>query len=274
MARGTGSSSGNRLRACNNGSRFPHMGKALPRSFYSRSAVDVARDLLGRHLVRRLPEGAVAGRIVECEAYEEGDPASHSFRGLTDRTAVMFGPPGRLYVYFSYGMHFCMNVVTGTDGEGSAVLLRAVEPLEGIDLMRERRGVTDPRILCAGPGRLTQAFGVSRADNGLDLVSGSELFVTEGTAARGDEIGVGRRIGITVATEKPWRFHVIGSPFVSSRLPSPQGRRAASRPDRARATGTAKAKGKATAKASEKVKERGTATHSTGEGGSPRLRSA
>jgi DNA-3-methyladenine glycosylase len=246
------------------------MVQALPRSFYSRSAVEVARDLLGRHLVRRAPGGAVAGRIVECEAYEEGDPASHSFRGLTDRTAVMFGPPGHLYVYFTYGMHFCMNVVTGADGEGSAVLLRAVEPLEGIDLMRERRSVTDHRILCAGPGRLTQAFGVTRSDNGLDLVSGKHLFITEGEAVRAQEIAVGRRIGINVATEKPWRFHVLGSPFVSRGSPSPKGRRSASRPDRVRATGTATATAKA--KASGEVKERG--RDSAAEAGSPRPPSA
>lgn len=157
----------------------------------------------------------MAGRIVECEAYEEGDPASHSFGGLTDRTAVMFGPPGRLYVYFTYGMHFCMNVVTGRDGEGSAVLLRAVEPLDGVEIMEERRGVQTPRALCSGPGRLTQAFGINRVHNGIDLVSGSDLFVAAGEPTRRQEVGVGRRIGISVATEKPWRFFVSGSPFVS-----------------------------------------------------------
>jgi DNA-3-methyladenine glycosylase len=157
----------------------------------------------------------VAGRIVEVEAYEEGDQASHSYRGLTDRTAVMFGPPGHLYVYFAYGMHFCMNVVTGRPVEGSAVLLRAVEPVEGVEIMRGRRGVSELRSLCAGPGRLTQAYGITRADNGLDLVSGRDLFVSDGGPVRKEEIGVGPRIGITVATETPWRFYLRGSPFVS-----------------------------------------------------------
>ena len=131
----------------------------------------VARDLLGRLLVRRLPEITLVARVVECEAYQEDDPASHSFRGVTTRTEVMFGPAGRLYVYFTYGMHFCMNVVTGDEGEGSAVLLRAAEPLEGLDWMRRCRRVVDPRLLCSGPGRLTQAFGIGREDNGMDLLS-------------------------------------------------------------------------------------------------------
>jgi DNA-3-methyladenine glycosylase len=182
---------------------------------------------------------------VECEAYEEGDQASHSYRGLTDRTAVMFGPPGRLYVYFTYGMHFCMNVVTGHDGEGSAVLLRAVEPLEGVEVMRERRGVLDVRSLCAGPGRLTQAYGITRAENGIDLVSGRDLFVSEGEPLGEDQIGVGPRIGITVATETPWRFYVRGSPFVS------RGTLVRVREKSPSALARAKVKGKATETATE-----------------------
>jgi DNA-3-methyladenine glycosylase len=168
-------------------------------------------------LVRRLPEGAVAGRIVECEAYEEGDPASHSFRGLTERTAVMFGPAGHLYVYFTYGMHYCMNVVTGRDGEGSAVLLRAVEPVQGIDVMRERRGVSEVRSLCAGPGRLTQAYGVTRAENGVDLVSGGDLVVAAGDPIGEESVGIGPRVGVSVAVDERWRFYVAGSTFVSKR---------------------------------------------------------
>jgi DNA-3-methyladenine glycosylase len=244
------------------------MVQPLPRSFYARPSVEVARDLLGRHLVRRLPRGVVVGRIVECEAYEEGDPASHSFRGLTDRTRVMFGPPGHLYVYFTYGMHSCMNVVTGRDGEGSAVLMRAVEPLEGVDLIRERRGVTDDRILCAGPGRLTQAFGITRANNGTDLVSGGDLFVTEGEPVDSKEIGAGRRIGISVATEKPWRFYLIGSPFVSkgSSLPKRTGRARGTR--RVKATATAMGKERATAKAPGEATATGRG--SAGEAGSRR----
>ena len=156
------------------------------------------------------------GRIVECEAYRSDDPASHSFRGLTPRTEVMFGPPGHLYVYFTYGMHFCCNVVTGREGEGSAVLLRAVEPLQGLDVMRERRGVTGARSLCSGPARLTQAYGLGRADNGLDLVAAERgLFVAPGRPIPDGAVGVGPRVGINVATTRPWRFFEKGSPFVS-----------------------------------------------------------
>ena len=208
----------------------------------------MARDLLGRVLVRGLPEGLAAGRIVECEAYEEGDPASHSFRGLTDRTAVMFGPPGHLYVYFTYGMHFCMNVVTGQDGEGSAVLLRAVEPTEGIEIMQARRGVSNLRLLCAGPGRLTQAYGIGRGDNGVDLVSGRDLFVARGEPIDERGIGVGQRIGITVAMEKPWRFYVSGSPFASGGSSLPRRNRQAGPVAGTRAT--ASGEGTATAMAS------------------------
>ena len=161
------------------------------------------------------PAGRVVARIVECEAYQEDDPASHSYRGLTNRTAVMFGPPGHLYVYFSYGAHWCMNVVTGTDGEGSAVLLRAAEPMEGLDLMQARRGRSDRRLLCAGPGRLTQAFGVTGADNGLDLTKGTDLCLAGRERVRPADVGVSPRVGISVAQERPWRFFDATSRFVS-----------------------------------------------------------
>ncbi|MGH2572430.1 MAG: DNA-3-methyladenine glycosylase [Actinomycetota bacterium] len=197
----------------------------LPRSFYARPSTVVARDLLGRLLIRRRSDVTLVGRIVECEAYQEGDPASHSFRGLTTRTEVMFGPPGHLYVYFTYGMHFCANVVTGRRGEGSAVLLRAVEPLEGIEWMRRRRGVADPQALCSGPARLTQAFGIGRPDDGVDLVSGRDLFFSEGRPLVEAQIGAGPRVGISVATDRVWRYFEAGSQFVS-RGPS---RRARSR---------------------------------------------
>jgi DNA-3-methyladenine glycosylase len=191
--------------------------RALPRSFYARPSLEVARDLIGRLLVRPLPGGRLVGRIVESEAYQEGDPASHSFRGRTARNEVMFGRSGHLYVYFSYGMHFCMNVVTGRDGEGSAVLLRAVEPVEGIDWMLARRGLDDVRLLCAGPGRLTQAFGIDRAHNGADLVAGDVLFVASGSAVPEDRIGVSPRVGLTLGVDRPWRFFEARSPFVSRR---------------------------------------------------------
>jgi DNA-3-methyladenine glycosylase len=176
----------------------------------------VAPDLLGRLLARTLPDGErLVARIVECEAYQEDDPASHSFRGLTPRTEVMFGPPGHLYVYLSYGAHWCMNVVTGRDGEGSAVLLRAAEPLEGIDRMRANRGVRDERLLCAGPGRLTQALEISADQNGADLVSGEELAITRGRAMSDADVRVATRIGLSVARDQPWRFIEANSPFVS-----------------------------------------------------------
>jgi DNA-3-methyladenine glycosylase len=229
----------------------------------------VARDLLGRLLTRRLPEGVVAGRIVECEAYEEGDPASHSFRGLTERTAVMFGPAGHLYVYFTYGMHFCMNVVTGRDGEGSAVLLRAVEPVQGIDVMQDRRGVSAVRSLCAGPGRLAQAYGVARAENGMDLVSGGDLVVAEGDPIGEDALGVGPRVGITVAMDKPWRFYVADSAFVSKGS-SPKRGRETSRVPVVRAREKATATGKARAKAKGQADQTARALGSAREAGPPK----
>jgi DNA-3-methyladenine glycosylase len=191
-------------------------GRRLPRRFYGRPATEVAPDLLGRVIVRRLPDGSqLAARIVETEAYEQDDPASHTFRGETSRNAVMFGPPGRLYVYFTYGMHFCMNVVTRERGVGSAVLLRAAEPLAGIDEMIRRRGVVDPSRLCGGPAMLCLALGVDRASNGLDVVSGRDLWITEGTAVPPAGVLAGPRIGIRRGVDRSWRFVVAGSPFAS-----------------------------------------------------------
>jgi DNA-3-methyladenine glycosylase len=169
--------------------------------------------------VRSLPDSRLVGRIVETEAYEEGDPASHSYRGLTARTEVMFGPPGHLYVYFTYGMHFCMNVVTGRDGEGSAVLLRAAEPVEGLEEMRARRGVVNDFHLCSGPARLTQAFAVGRAHNGTDLVSGSELMVAPGAPVPQERVGIGSRIGVRVGLDRGWRFYDVSSAYLSRPAP-------------------------------------------------------
>jgi DNA-3-methyladenine glycosylase len=162
----------------------------------------------------------LTARIVEAEAYQEDDPASHSFRGRTNRTEVMFGPPGHAYVYFTYGMHHCMNVVTGSTGEGSAVLLRAAEPLEGLEEMSRRRGTNDPRALCSGPGRLCQALGIDRAENGLDLVPGRRLWLLEGAPVARSKMSVGSRVGITSGTERPWRFSVRGDRFVSRARPA------------------------------------------------------
>lgn len=198
------------------------MGRRLARPFLARASVDVAPELLGHDLVRRTPQGAVLrARIVETEAYAEGDPASHSFRGVTPRTAVMFGRAGRLYVYFTYGMHWCMNVVTGPDGEGSAVLLRAGEPLEGLEEMRRRRGRTAARELCAGPARWAQAFGVDGTLNGADLVRGTEIWIERTEAVPVGAVEVTTRIGVRVGTDRPWRFAELGSPYVSRGRPVP-----------------------------------------------------
>jgi DNA-3-methyladenine glycosylase len=177
---------------------------------------EVAPDLLGRIVVRRLGDGTrLAARIVECEAYRFDDPASHSFGGPTPRNGVMFGPAGRLYVYFVYGMHHCMNVVTGGAGEGSAVLLRAAEPLEGLDEMRRRRGRDAPRDLCAGPGRLCQALGVDRSLDGADLVRGRDVWIAAGEPVAADRVCSGPRVGIRVGIDYPWRFRIDGDPFAS-----------------------------------------------------------
>jgi len=183
----------------------------------------VARDLLGRLLVRRLDGEVLVARIVETEAYQQDDPASHSYAGRTARNEVMFGPAGFLYVYFTYGMHYCMNVVTGRVGEGSAVLLRAAEPVSGTAVMARRRGVSSARLLCSGPARLTQAFGVARTENGLDLVDGNELWIAAGRRTPDVGVAVGPRVGIRRAADVPWRYWVAGSPFVSRGGPAARG---------------------------------------------------
>ena len=184
--------------------------RPMPRRFYTRDSIELARDLIGRVLVREALGVRMAGRIVEAEAYRPDDPASHSFRGPTPRNASMFGGPGRAYVYISYGMHHCMNV---TAGGGAAVLLRALEPLEGTREMARRRGMANERLLCSGPGRLCQAMGITLADDGVDLVSRGGLWVAEGSPP--EEVRVSTRIGITLAVEQPWRFTEAGSRFLS-----------------------------------------------------------
>jgi DNA-3-methyladenine glycosylase len=197
-------------------------GRRLPRGFFARPAVEVAPDLLGRTLVRRLPEGGrLAARLVEVEAYEPGDPASHGFRRETPRNATMFGPPGRLYVYFTYGNHWMMNVVTRAAGEASAVLLRAAEPLDGLQEMAARRGRSRAVDLCSGPGKLCQAFGVDRSHDGEDLVRSRVVWLEAGDPVAHDTVTAGIRVGITTGLEREWRFFVAADPFVSRGRPGP-----------------------------------------------------
>jgi len=190
--------------------------RPLGRAFYQRPPRAVARDLLGRLLVRDTPEGRVAGRIVEVEAYDgANDPASHAYRGETRRNRVMFGPGGHAYVYFTYGMHYCVNVVTGPPGRAQAVLVRALEPVEGVTIMRRRRGVELTERLARGPGCVARALGLTRADDGLDLTRGP-LWILDAPARReGRRILRTPRIGIRHAAERPWRYVLAGHPCAS-----------------------------------------------------------
>ncbi len=194
--------------------------KPLPRSFYQRSAVQVAKDLLGNYFVRKLGKKTLIGKIVETEAYCEGDPASHSYRGKTKRNEVMFWEGGHLYVYFTYGMHFCANVVTGAKGTGEAVLIRAVEPIEGIEVMRKNRFTVRSaqfRVisdLTNGPSKFCQAFEIGRKENGTDLL-GKEIYITNGVKIPPRKRGRSGRVGIRNGKEKQWRFFVKGNAWVS-----------------------------------------------------------
>jgi DNA-3-methyladenine glycosylase len=176
--------------------------------FFARSVHQVAPELIGATLLI----GGVGGRIVEVEAYHHTEPAAHSYRGQTPRNAVMFGPPGHAYVYRSYGIHWCLNFVCEPEGSASAVLIRAVEPVEGLAKMRRRRGLAEERLLCSGPGRLAQAMGVTIAHNGLALDRVPfELYARD----EEPEIATGVRIGITKAADLPWRYGLKGSRFLS-----------------------------------------------------------
>lgn len=184
------------------------MTSRLRRAFFDRSVHEVAPELIGATL---LIDG-VGGVIVEVEAYHHTDPAAHSYIGRTERNAVMFGPPGYAYVYRSYGIHWCLNFVCEADGSASAVLIRALEPTSGLATMRRRRGVTEPRALCSGPGKVGEALGVTRKLSGLPLDRPPfELRAREGTP----EIAIGVRIGISKAVDRPWRYGLKGSRFLS-----------------------------------------------------------
>jgi DNA-3-methyladenine glycosylase len=179
--------------------------------FFARPVAQVAESLIGCVLLHQ----EVGGVIVETEAYSRDDPASHSMRGPTARNGAMFGPVGRLYVYRSYGMHWCVNIVCGTE-PGCAVLLRAIEPTVGLAAMRARRGIEPAPLLCSGPGRLTQALGITKAQDNAAVTEPPFTLMARHAPV---EVVVGPRIGITKAVEKPWRFGLRGSPFLSRRFP-------------------------------------------------------
>lgn len=185
----------------------------LRADFFARGVHDVARDLIG---CRLFYEGC-GGTIVEVESYERDDPACHAYVGLTQRTATLFGPPGMAYVYLSYGIHSLLNAVAEPEGEAAAVLIRALEPTAGLEAMRERRRGRPLLDLCAGPGKLTQALGIGLEDNGADL--SRDPFLLLPREGREPEIVTGPRIGISKAVERPWRFSLAGSPYVSNPRP-------------------------------------------------------
>ena len=198
--------------------------KPLARAFFARPVLEVARDLIGCILVHDSAEGLTSGMIVEAEAYAPEDPASHAYRGRTERNAPMFGDPGFAYVYFTYGMHYCLNAVTDRPGHASAVLIRAVQPLEGIELMRARRGALRDRDLARGPGRLTQAFGITRDQNRSDLTV-PPLMICPGERFPYASVLASPRIGLGALQDgRPWRYSIEDDPWVSG-AKNPKGSR-------------------------------------------------
>jgi DNA-3-methyladenine glycosylase len=194
-------------------SQIARRGKRLSRAFFARSVHEVAPDLIGATF---LVDG-VGGVIVEVEAYHHTDPAAHSYRGETPRNRIMFGPPGYVYVYRSYGIHWCVNFVCEPQGSASAVLIRAIEPTDGVEAMRRRRGLEDVRALCSGPGKLTEAMGITQAHNGVAL---DEAPIGLYGRTEDVEVVTGVRIGITKAVELPWRYGLKDSRFVSKPFPA------------------------------------------------------
>ena len=192
-----------------------------PRDFYDRPVLDVARDLLGSIVARATPDGLVRLRLTEVEAYAgEIDPASHAYRGRTPRNGTMFGPPGHAYVYFTYGMHYCVNLVCSPPGHASAVLLRAGEVIDGLELARSRRPKMSDRDLARGPARLTLALAVDRSDDGLDVCGGSELTVGPGEPIPESLVRTGPRVGVSQGATEPWRFWIDGDRSVSAYRPA------------------------------------------------------
>jgi DNA-3-methyladenine glycosylase len=188
--------------------------QGLSQQFYDRPTVEVSRSLLGKILLHETAQGVTAGRIVEVEAYLfQDDPACHAARGKTIRNAAMFGPPGTSYVYLIYGMHYCFNVVTGIEGQGEAVLVRALEPLLGMDLMARRRGTNVAKQLCSGPGKLCQAMDIGPGQNGVSLADRPFYLADDGFSA--EKIVTAKRIGISVGTELPLRFYLADNPYIS-----------------------------------------------------------
>jgi len=190
-------------------------GQRVGRGFFDRSVHDVARDLIGC----RLFFDGVGGTIVETESYERDDPACHAYVGLTDRTEVLFGPPGRAYVYLSYGIHSLLNFVAEPEGDAAAVLIRALEPTVGLEAMRRRRGDRSDLELCSGPGKLTEALGIGLERNGAEVDRDPFLLLRQDGPA--PAVVTGPRIGITKAVDRPWRFCAAGSRFVSRPKPPP-----------------------------------------------------
>jgi DNA-3-methyladenine glycosylase len=189
----------------------------LPRKFYARPVLIVAKELLGKLLVRKTEDGSIVARIVEAEAYGgSDDPASHAYRGLTERNRVMFGKPGFAYVYFIYGNHYCLNVKAETEGIPGAVLVRAVEIIQGMKLARRNRGLHSLKELSNGPGKLTKALHISKAENGLDLIKSKELYICESGEDNRWEISNSPRVGIKEGIDNLWRFYIKNDKAVSA----------------------------------------------------------
>lgn len=189
-------------------------GKILGRAFYARHPAVVARELVGKLLVRRIGRETLSGRIVEAEAYSSDDPASHAFRGLTERNKALFGEVGHAYIYQTHGRNFCLNVVAKSRLPAGGVLIRAVEPLRGLGLMKRSRKIKAERTLARGPGNLTRAMRIDKTLYGLDLTKPGPLFIAEGERPVGRVVRT-TRIGVTSGRDKRWRFVLEGSPFVS-----------------------------------------------------------